>query len=108
MVDVLEEAQSDPDYRVVVSDFEAHERQHGEIPKDSIVLIHTGQHVHYSNKTRYFGYPENISVEANNTKDLHFPGLHPDAAEWLITNRYISTMPCHIEHLYQCNKVETL
>ena len=92
-VDVLEQAQSDPDYRVVVSDFEAHERRHGEIPKDSIVLIHTGHHVHYPNRTRYFGYPENVSIEANNTKDLHFPGLHPDAAEWLITNRYISTKP---------------
>ena len=40
-VDVLEQAQSDPDYRVVVSDFEAHEWRHGEIPKDSISSPHS-------------------------------------------------------------------
>ena len=86
-VDVLEQADSDPDYQVVVSDFEAHEQKYGRILENSIVLIHTGQHIYYPNRTRYFGYPMNTPVEANNIKDLHFPGLHPDAAEWLIINR---------------------
>ena len=41
---------------------------------------------HYSNRTRYFGYPS-TDVAADNTKDLHFPGLHPKAARWLVTRR---------------------
>ncbi len=79
-------AEQDPDYRVVVSDFVEHEAQYGVIPHHSIVLIATGRGAHYANRTRYFGYPS-TDVAADNVKDLHFPGLHPDAAQWLVNNR---------------------
>ena len=86
LIDVADSAQKDPDYLISVNDVMEHEEKYGQIPHQAIVLLNTGQWKHYANRTRYFGYPS-ADVEPNNVKDLHFPGLHPDAAEWLIENR---------------------
>ena len=85
-IDVSSKAQADPNYRVVKADILDHERLYGKISEDSIILIQTGQYKHYSNRTKYFGYPSG-QVADNNVKDLHFPGLHPKATRWLIDNR---------------------
>ena len=88
-IDVSSKAQTDPDYRVVIADILDHEGLYGKISEDSIILIQTGQYKHYSNRTKYFGYPSG-QVAENNVKDLHFPGLHPKAARWLIDNRWVT------------------
>ena len=71
----------DPDYRVTVADFEAWEEQHGPLPP--IVLLNTGFHKHWPDRKKYMGTDER-GPEA--VKKLHFPGLHPDAATWLVKN----------------------
>ena len=56
----------------------------GEIPADAIVLIRTGFSRRWPDAGRYLGTAER-GAEA--VARLHFPGLHPDAARWLVANR---------------------
>jgi kynurenine formamidase len=86
LVDVSERCAKDPDHRVSVSDFDAWEKQHGRIPSASIVLIRTGFGRFWPDRKAYLGTDER---GAPAVAKLHFPGLHPDAARWLIAERQI-------------------
>jgi kynurenine formamidase len=86
LVDVSDRCEKDPDHRVLVSDFEAWEKQHGRIPTASIVLIRTGFGRFWPDRKAYLGTDER---GAQAVAKLHFPGLHPDAARWLIAERKI-------------------
>ncbi|MEQ8763631.1 MAG: cyclase family protein [Planctomycetota bacterium] len=86
VVDVEEACSSDRDYQVTVQDFEAFEARHGELPAGSIVLLRTGFARHWPDREKYMGTAER-GAEA--VTKLHFPGLHPDAARWLLANRDI-------------------
>ncbi len=86
LVDVSDRCAKDPDHRVSVSDFEAWEKQHGRIPAASIVLIRTGFGRFWPDRKAYLGTDER---GASAVAKLHFPGLHPDAARWLIAERQI-------------------
>ena len=86
LVDVSERCAKDRDHRVLVSDFEAWEKQHGRIPAASIVLIRTGFGRFWPDRKAYLGTDER---GAPAVAKLHFPGLHPDAARWLIAERQI-------------------
>ncbi|KAI8480403.1 hypothetical protein Bbelb_418610 [Branchiostoma belcheri] len=63
VVDVSSKAAADADYLVTAEDFQLWEEKHGKIP-DGCLLFNT-----------------------RNTSLLHFPGLHPDGARWLVQNR---------------------
>ena len=89
VVDVSPAAASDPDYQVTVSDFEAWEARHGPLPGGSIVLLRTGHGRHWGDRARYLG-TERTGPEA--VSELHFPGLHPDAARWLVERRSIGAI----------------
>jgi kynurenine formamidase len=89
LVDVSAAAASDPDYRVSVSDFEAWEARHGPLPEGSIVLLRTGYGRHWGDRARYLG-TQRTGPEA--VSELHFPGLHPDAARWLVERRSIGAI----------------
>jgi kynurenine formamidase len=56
---------------------------------DVIVLLRTGYGRHWSDRQRYLGTartgPEAVA-------DLHFPGLAPDAARWLVEHRAIKSI----------------
>ena len=52
--------------------------------------MYSGYGQHYANKTAYFGWPAGTEEnDPTNTKDLHFPGISPDAASWLVDKRYV-------------------
>ena len=52
--------------------------------------MYSGNGQHYGNKTAYFGWPAGTEEnDPTNTKDLHFPGISPHAASWLVGKRYI-------------------
>lgn len=85
-VDVSEQALADSDYQVQVEDFEAWEAEHGPIPDGAIVLIDTGYAQFWPDREAYMGTDERGEAAL---EDLSFPGLHPDAAEWLVDNRSI-------------------
>ena len=87
VVDVSQKALADADYLVTVADLEAWESQHGALPAGAILMIRTGYGQFWPNAEQYLGTalrgPEGVA-------NLHFPGLHPDAAQWLVDNRDIN------------------
>lgn len=86
VIDVREACARDRDHRVDIADFEAWERAHGRIPARAIVLLSTGFARFWPDRERYMGTTER-GPEA--VKKLHFPGLHPEAATWLVEQRNI-------------------
>ncbi len=81
VVDVTKRALADRDYQVGVGDLTAHERRHGRIGRGAIVLLKTGYERFWPDRERYMGTAE-LGEQA--VPKLHFPGLHPDAARWLV------------------------
>ena len=86
IVDVTAQAGANADYQITVADFEQAEQRDGAIPADAIVLLRTGFSRRWPDAARYLGTAER-GQEA--VARLHFPGLHPDAARWLVANRQI-------------------
>ena len=84
VVDVVAKADANADYQVTREDFLEHERAHGQIPGGSIVLIRTGFSRRWPDAARYLGTAEKGSEAV---PKLHFPGLHPDAAKWIVETR---------------------
>ncbi len=89
-IDVSKNAKGNPDYLISVEDLTSWENQKGhQIPNNSIVLLQTGFAKYYPNKEQYLGTTERgdhaIAL-------LHFPGLSPEAAQWLVDNRNINAI----------------
>lgn len=76
-----------PDYLVSVEDLQRWETEHGRIPDGAIVLARTGWGTRYDDRTAYLG-TDLTGPEA--VPQLHFPGLDPEAAQWLVDNRSIA------------------
>jgi kynurenine formamidase len=89
VIDVTEASERDPDYQVTVDDFARTEREQGQIPSDSIVLIRTGFSKRWPDASRYLGTAERGETGVRN---LHFPGLHPETARWLVANRPVKAI----------------
>ncbi|HXG66181.1 MAG TPA: cyclase family protein [Blastocatellia bacterium] len=89
VVDVAGKCESNPDYQVVAEDFQAWERENGAIPEGAIVLLRTGYGKRWPDRKAYLGTDER---GAQAVAKLHFPGLHPDAARWLVENRSIKAI----------------
>lgn len=81
VLDVRDACRANPDYQVRVEDLEAFEALHGRIREGAIVLLHTGFGTYWPDRERYLGTSER-GYEA--TLKLHFPGLSPRAAQWLV------------------------
>ena len=75
--------------RIATADFENWEKRYGRIPKGTIVLIRTGFGKFYPDKKKYLGTDERGAAAV---KKLHFPGLHPDTARWLVESRGIKAV----------------
>jgi len=86
VIDVSEQCMDDRDYRVTMEDFLAWEAEFGRIPDGAIVVIRTGLGRYWPDRKEYLG-TEKYGPEA--VPELHFPGLHHDAATWLGTERRI-------------------
>lgn len=88
-IDVSENAKDHPDYLISVEDFTSWEKANGQIPENAIVLLETGHSKYYPDKLKYLGTdqrgPDAIA-------QLHFPGLSPEAATWLVQNRNINAI----------------
>jgi len=86
VIDVTSQADRNADYLITVADLEAAERQDGPIPANAIVLLRTGFSRRWPDAAKYLGTGERGDAAV---AKLHFPGLHPDAAKWLVANRPI-------------------
>ncbi len=89
VIDVTEAANGNADYQVTADDVQRAEARDGRIPDRAIVLIRTGFSTRWPDAARYLGTAERGEAGAAR---LHFPGLHPAAAAWLIANRSISAI----------------
>lgn len=83
-IDVSAKAAADRDYEITLDDITSWEAVNGRIPEWSIILFQTGFASRWPDKKAYLGTDQK---GPNAVKDLHFPGLHPDAAKWLVENR---------------------
>ncbi len=88
-IDVSRKALKNSDYLISVEDLQNWEKENGKIPSGNIVLLQTGFGQFYPDKKKYLGTEER-GPEA--VKELHFPGLSPEAAQWLISKRNIKAV----------------
>lgn len=86
VVDVKAKVSGNRDYQVTTEDFTDWEKKHGRIPDQAIVLVNTGFAKFYPDKETYTG---TTLTGAEGVANLHFPGLHPDAAKWLAEERKV-------------------
>lgn len=89
VIDVSENALQDKDYLVSVADFEQWEMEYGQMADGVIVLLRTGYGRYWPNREQYMGTAE---VGDAAVAKLHFPGLDPEAAQWLVDNRKIKAI----------------
>jgi len=82
-------ARAHPDYRVSVADLVAWESAHGRIPDGAILLLRTGWGPRWPDRLAYLG-TEAIGPDA--VAQLHFPGLDPRAARWLVEERSVDAV----------------
>ena len=89
VIDVTDAAGRDADYQVTADDIRRAEARDGRIPDRAIVLIRTGYSKRWPDAAAYLGTADRGEAAVAR---LHFPGLHPDAAAWLIANRPIAAI----------------
>jgi kynurenine formamidase len=89
VVDVSARALADRDYEVSVTDLTNWEITFGRIPDGAIVLLRTRYGAFWPDAERYLGTAKR---GLDGAAELHFPGLHPNAAQWLVTNRHIGAI----------------
>ncbi len=89
VVDVSDQALDDGDYQVTTEDLTTWEEEHGQIPDGALLILRTGYGQYYPDRENYMGTAERGEEAVAN---LHFPGLHPDAAQWIVDNRSIDAI----------------
>ena len=86
---IRDPAGDNPDHQVGVEAIAAWEARHGPIPAGATVLLDTGWADRWPDPVRYLGTALR-GEEA--VPELHFPGLDPEAAQWLVDNRDIAAL----------------
>ncbi|HWN89248.1 MAG TPA: cyclase family protein [Chitinophagaceae bacterium] len=89
VIDVSNNALKNADYLVTIADIEGWEKTNGRLPGDIIILFRTGYGSFYPDAKKYLGTDER---GADAVAKLHFPGIDPAAAEWLVKNRKIKAV----------------
>ncbi len=84
VIDVSARALKDRDYLISINDLTEWEKANEPIKENSIVLFKTGYGQFYPDAEKYFGTAEK-GAEA--IAKLHFPGIDPKAAEWLVQRK---------------------
>ena len=79
VIDITGHCEQNQDYTLQVADVEAHEKEHGLVPADAIVLVRTGWGKRWPDKKAYLG-----SDTPGDVENLHFPGISAVAAEFLV------------------------
>ena len=82
VVNVAAKAAQNADYLLSRDDLRAWEKRHGRLPAGCCVAMNSGWAQHVTNAAKFTG------KEAGGT--FHFPGVAPDAAEWLMKERKVA------------------
>jgi kynurenine formamidase len=81
VVDVSAKAGRNADYALTARDLAEWEAKYGPLPGGCCVAMHSGWAQHVSNAAKFVG-KDAAGV-------MHFPGIHPGAAEWLLKERRV-------------------
>jgi len=84
VVDVSASCARNRDYQLTRHDLLAWERLNGKLPPGAFLLVRTGFSKYWGDRERYLGTKETGPHAAAR---MHFPGVHPLAAKWLLENR---------------------
>jgi len=82
VVDIAAKAARNPDYALSKADLTEWESRHGRLPDDSCVAMHSGWARYANDAATYTG--------KDTAATFHFPGIHPEVAEWLLENRRVA------------------
>jgi kynurenine formamidase len=85
-IDVSDRCAANRDYLISVEDLQAWEKATGESLAEKIVLLRTGYGRFWPDREKYLGTKE---TGKGAVALLHFPGLDPIAADWLVRQRKI-------------------
>jgi kynurenine formamidase len=81
VIDVSAKAAQNADYALTRQDLAEWETKNGRLPERSCVAMNSGWQQHVTNAAKFVG------------KDaagmMHFPGIHPEATEWLVKERSV-------------------
>lgn len=89
VIDVRAAAAANPDYQASAADIRAWETVHGQIPQGAIVLFNSGFSARWPDAESYMGTADRGSQAV---ADLHFPGIHPEAARFLVRHRGVASV----------------
>ena len=81
VVDVAAKAAQNPDYMLTRDDLAAWEKKHRRLPDNCCVAMHSGWARHVGDAAKFTG-KDAAGV-------FHFPGVSPEAAEWLMKERKV-------------------
>ncbi|MFN8006327.1 MAG: cyclase family protein [Terriglobia bacterium] len=84
VIDVSAECENNPNFQIPASALQNWEIKHNTRLDGKMVLFRTGYGKYWPNRKQYLGTEEK---GPNAVLQLHFPGLHPEAARWLATER---------------------
>jgi len=87
VIDVSAKTAADPVYRLTREDVAAFERQHGRIPRGTIVLLRTGWSGRWPNRLAYFG-----DATPGDASKLRFPSYGAEAATLLVRERGVAAL----------------
>lgn len=89
VIDVSEQAAANADYQVTTEDLIEWEAVHGRLRDGVILLVRTGWGARWPDRERYLGTARTGPAAV---PELHFPGIHPDAARWLVDRRALDAV----------------
>jgi kynurenine formamidase len=79
VIHVDDKTSQNPDYAITVEDIKHFERKQRPLTSEDIVLFYTGWGKYWGDAKKYLG-----SDRFGDVKNLHFPGLSKEAAEYLV------------------------
>lgn len=88
-IDLTRLCGDDRDCQITAHDLMRWESRSGRIPERAIVLLDTGYARFWPSRKDYLG----TDVRGQEgVRALHFPGLHPEAAAWLVRERHVKAV----------------
>ena len=89
LIRIAEKVKENRNYQLSVEDVLRWEKDNGEIAEDSILLVDTGSSQLWPDREKYLGTSER---GPGALAKLKFPGIHPEAAKFLATERKVKAV----------------
>ncbi|XP_033647469.1 isatin hydrolase-like [Asterias rubens] len=90
-VDISKQASNNRNYQLTTKDLHDWEGINGKIPDGCLLFVYTGWGAFYPDRLSYFGSTRDDTYLDDQGNSLYqFPGIAPEAASWLVSNRQIS------------------